>query len=157
METGRASRSGSSVFASNCRSRRGKRDTSELERWMPVGLVFVARRLQCGSRVLVHCAQGRDRSVAIAMAFVALFCPPAYPPRLRPGFETLSFGCIPDSLEPAEGNNLYFRSGLRQSLVNMLQRDGVKDLLLTWMHKQLKVPATEPFANKDSLRIALHL
>ena len=135
----------------------GKRDKSELERWMPVGLVFLAHHLQRGSRVLVHCAQGRDRSIAIAMAFVALFCPPSYPLRLRPCFETLSFGCIPDSSELAEGDSLYLRSGLRESLVNMLLQDGGKDLFLTWMHKQLKVPATESFANKDSLRIALHL
>ena len=135
----------------------GKRDRSELERWMPVGLVFLAHHLQRGARVLVHCAQGRDRSVAIAMAFVALFCPPSYPPRLKPGFETLRFGCMADSSELVEGDNLYLRSGLCQSLVNMLLQDGGKDLFLASMHKQLKVPATESFADKDSLRIALHL
>jgi len=135
----------------------GKRDRSELERWMPVGLVFLAHHLQRGARVLVHCAQGRDRSVAIAVAFVALFCPPSYPPRLKPGFESLRFGRVADSPELAEGDNLYLRSGLCQSLVNMLLQDGGKDLFLASMHKQLKVPATESFADKDSLRIALHL
>ncbi|KAL3766911.1 hypothetical protein ACHAW5_000929 [Stephanodiscus triporus] len=136
----------------------GKRDRHELERWLPVGLVFLAHHMQRrDARVLVHCAQGRDRSVAIAIAFVALFCPPSYPPRLRPNFETLNFKSMTDSPGLVEEDDFYLQSGLGQSLVDALLRDGGKDLFLTWMHRQLNVSAIEPFADKNKLRIVLHL
>ena len=40
----------------------GKRDKVGLVQHLPAALRFVAARLLKGDRVLVHCAQGRDRS-----------------------------------------------------------------------------------------------
>ena len=54
----------------------GKRDKTELERWMPVGLLFLLEHLQNKRRILIHCAQGKDRSVAMALALVVLVCRP---------------------------------------------------------------------------------
>lgn len=42
-----------------------------LEEHLPAALGFVAARLAGGSRVLIHCAQGRDRSVGVAIAALA--------------------------------------------------------------------------------------
>ncbi|OEU06532.1 hypothetical protein FRACYDRAFT_254553 [Fragilariopsis cylindrus CCMP1102] len=66
----------------------GKRDRTQLEKWMTVGLVFIIHHLQKGRRVLVHCAQGKDRSVAVALACVIISCPLQFPLQLRPGFHT---------------------------------------------------------------------
>ena len=49
----------------------GKRDKAGLVRHLPAALRFVAARLVKGDRVLVHCAQGRDRSVGVAIAVLA--------------------------------------------------------------------------------------
>ena len=49
----------------------GKRDKAGLVRHLPAALRFVAARLLKGDRVLVHCAQGRDRSVGVALAVLA--------------------------------------------------------------------------------------
>jgi hypothetical protein len=62
-----------------------------------------------------------------------------------------------DLRELVGDDNPYPQSGLNQSLVNMLLRDGGKDLFLTWMHQQMNVPAIESFAKKNSLRIVLHI
>ena len=56
-----------------------------------------------------------------------------------------------------QNDYLYLQSGLAQSLVNVLLQENGKDLFLKWMHEQLNTPVNKPFANKDSLRIALHL
>ncbi|KAL3823650.1 hypothetical protein ACHAXA_009755 [Cyclostephanos tholiformis] len=139
----------------------GKRDKHELERYLPIGIIFIAHHLKRGDRVLVHCAQGRDRSVAIVMAFVAIFCPPSYPLSLRSDFDTLSFDRrtyfpIFDD-DDVDDDCLYLKSGLRRVLIDSLLQDGGKDTFMTWMHQQLNVPSTEPFANEDTLRIVLHL
>jgi len=131
----------------------GKRDKTELERWMPVGLVFLIKHLQQDRRILVHCAQGRDRSVAIVMAFVALFCPPLFPLTVRTEFGNL----LTELTELKENEDLYHESGLSSSLVDSLLREGGVDLFLGWMHEQLNAPTNKPFANKESLRIVLHL
>ena len=49
----------------------GKRDKVGLVQHLPAALRFVAARLLKGDRVLVHCAQGRDRSVGVAIAVLA--------------------------------------------------------------------------------------
>lgn len=51
----------------------GKRDKTELERWIPVGWVFLWHhicKVPGDRRVLIHCNQGKDRSVAMALAFI---------------------------------------------------------------------------------------
>ena len=64
----------------------GKRDKTQLERWMTVGLVFIIHHLQQGRHVLIHCAQGKDRSVSIALVFVLLACKLQFPLKLRQDF-----------------------------------------------------------------------
>ena len=49
----------------------GKKDRRGLEAGLPGALRFAAAHLAAGRRVLVHCAQGRDRSVAVAVALLA--------------------------------------------------------------------------------------
>lgn len=60
--------------------------------------LFFAHHPRQGYRVLVHCVQGRDRSAAIVMAFVAIFCPTSYPLRLRSDFDALSFDRPTDAM-----------------------------------------------------------
>jgi len=45
-----------------------------LEKWMPVCISFTLIHLSSNRNVLIHCAQGKDRSVAVTMAALALFC-----------------------------------------------------------------------------------
>jgi hypothetical protein len=57
-----------------CPVEEGKRDKTELERWMSVALLFYGiHGVSGGGKVLIHCAQGKDRSVAVAMACLAVF------------------------------------------------------------------------------------
>lgn len=140
----------------------GKKDKHNLERWMPVGLVFIGHHLQQNRRVLVHCAQGRDPSVAIVLSFVALYCIPSYPLSLKPEFDSLDFGSVlSDTVEltTKDHQHLYLQSGMHETIVNNLLQDGGKEMFLRWMHTswQQNNPLIEPFADKDSLRIALHL
>jgi len=145
----------------------GKKDKTELERWMPVGLVFLMKHLQQKRRVLVHCDEGRDRSVGIVLAFVALVCTHVSPLRLRSEFDSLDVECIADFAEidtdidsgtdAEEDSDLHLQSGLSSSLVNILSKEKGRDIFLKWMHQQLNAPLNKPFANKESLRIVLHL
>jgi len=62
----------------------GKKDRIDLERWLPVGLAFIglflSKKKQTQQKennskgLLIHCAQGMDRSVALTMAAIVLFC-----------------------------------------------------------------------------------
>ena len=65
----------------------GKRDRTQLEALLPRALRFAYRQLSAGRTLLVHCAQGRDRSVAVTTAILATF-----------------FGCGTTQLAPFEGN-----------------------------------------------------
>ena len=134
----------------------GKKDKYQLERWLPVGLAFIIHHLQYNRRVLVHCAQGSDRSVAVVLALVTLTCEHTYPLRLISHFESINIQNIFDLVDD-QNDYLYLQSGLAQSLVNVLLQENGKDLFLKWMHEQLNTPVNKPFANKDSLRIVLHL
>jgi tRNA A64-2'-O-ribosylphosphate transferase len=51
----------------------GKRDRSELENWMAVAMLFIGINLVKCKRILIHCAQGMDRSVAVAMSALCLY------------------------------------------------------------------------------------
>jgi tRNA A64-2'-O-ribosylphosphate transferase len=145
----------------------GKRDRTELERWMPVGLVFLIQQLQQGHRVLVHCAQGKDRSVALVLALVVLSCRLVFPLRLQTGFDQWDLKRLcqqvvqttnrPPNDSNTNGDDDYLQSGLSQSLVAGLVRENGRELFLEWVHSQLQRAVNEPLANKESLRIALHL
>ena len=53
----------------------GKKDRTELEKYLALGIFFIIVHTvkSNNNRVLVHCAQGIDRSVAVVMATIALF------------------------------------------------------------------------------------
>ena len=133
----------------------GKKDKKELERWLPIGLVFLIHQLQKSKSVLVHCAQGKDRSVAVVLALVALICSPTYPLQLQANFQSIDIGTLQANLK--DDDNRYLQSGLSQSLVDALLLDNGTELFLKWMHEQLNTPSSTPFANKESLRRVLHL
>ena len=142
--------------------REGKRDKSELERWMAVGIIYCTVHAQQKRHILIHCAQGKDRSVAVAIAITALFCDLTFPLKWKEELWTFS---IPDLMESIERYNetsskddcLYKSSGLPQRLVETLQGRKGHNCLLEWLHNGLGLPKDEPLATKETLRIALHL
>jgi len=127
----------------------GKKDKKELERWLPVGLVFLIHHLQHDKSVLVHCAQGKDRSVAVVLALVVLICQPTYPLQLQANFQSIDIGTLQADL--TDNDSLYLQSGLSQSLGDALLLDNGTELFLKWMHEQLNNPSNTPFANKGEL------
>jgi tRNA A64-2'-O-ribosylphosphate transferase len=157
----------------------GKRDKSELERWMPVGVLFLIYHLQEGRRVLVHCAQGRDRSVAVVVVAVILLQLLEYPVRMRKDtlqwdFKRLFSMCASQQhkahADDSGGANLsttknlgqspskYRSSGLPESTANALLAESGKQLFLKWIHSVHLRPVTDgPLANKEVIRICLHL
>jgi len=136
----------------------GKKDKTELERWMPIGLVFLIHHLQQKRRVLVYGNKGRDRAVAVVLALVVFICPPTYPLKLKEDIHAFNL----DSLARRGGsgdNILYFHSDLRLDVVNALLKENGRDSFLQWMHtrKELQALPQETFADKESLRIFLQL
>mmetsp|Transcript_408 Transcript_408/g.1023 ORF Transcript_408/g.1023 Transcript_408/m.1023 type:complete len:630 (-) Transcript_408:1333-3222(-) len=152
----------------------GKRDKKELERWLPIGILFVVYHAQHNRRVLIHCAQGKDRSVAVAIAVVLLFCVPEFP--LRWNDELFRRCRIHDVLLATKGDERdedYFSgrdllTGLPVSIESMLGESG-RNWLFQVIHDYKEqvgeAPATTtptkailpPLANKESIRIAFHL
>jgi tRNA A64-2'-O-ribosylphosphate transferase len=136
----------------------GKRDRHELERWMAVGLVYLIYHLQHQRRVLVHCNQGKDRSVAIVLAFVALACPLTFPLGLLPDFFSWKIDeLIHLSNSEKDGEQLYRASGLPQATIEALLAESGTETFLLWAHSQTQAPLSRPLADKDRLRIALQL
>lgn len=140
----------------------GKKDKKNLEKWMPVGLAFLVKNLQERRRVLVHCAQGKDRSVAVVLAFVILFCRPVYPLALRDEFHSINLSLIPEvaEIDKSEANTpseCYFHSGLSRNLVESLLNEDGRDIFLQFMHRQSNKVNGKPFADKERVRISLHL
>jgi tRNA A64-2'-O-ribosylphosphate transferase len=121
----------------------GKRDKSELERWMAVGVCFVGIHAQQGRRVLIHCAQGLDRSVAVAIAVVTLFCQLQFPLQFQDTFWDLPFFKLQATMHPRDEKHEiliadqpyhgYKWSGLSEGLVeNFMGRQG-RDKLMQWL------------------------
>eukprot|EP00985_Skeletonema_marinoi_P011205 scaffold5306_cov92-Skeletonema_marinoi.AAC.4 len=122
----------------------GKKDKIELERWMP------QKR-----RVLVYGTKGRDRAVAVVLAFVVLACPPTYPLKLKETFAGFDIDTISQQ-QQGEADNIYHHSDLHLDLVDVLLDKNGRETFLHWMHNQASLPQ-EPFADKESLRIVLQL
>mmetsp|Transcript_32808 Transcript_32808/g.67115 ORF Transcript_32808/g.67115 Transcript_32808/m.67115 type:complete len:580 (-) Transcript_32808:3594-5333(-) len=133
----------------------GKKDKIELERWMPVGLVFLIHHLQQKRRVLVYGTKGRDRAVAVVLAFVVLACPHTYPLKLKETFAGFDIDTISQQ-QQGEADNIYHHSDLHLVLVDVLLEKNGRETFLHWMHNQASLPQ-EPFADKESLRIVLQL
>lgn len=150
----------------------GKRDRSELERWMAVGIVFCIYHAQAGRRVLLHCAQGKDRSVAMALAVVVLFCKRIFPLQWNDSFASFPVhDLIQTAMEDVDATNaeetsLYHSSGLPdKAITGLLGRKG-RDRLGKFVQEHNKRHANEDdsannyctaLASKETLRIALHL
>ena len=140
----------------------GKRDKSELERWLPVGWMFLWQHI-CRSperrNVLIHCNQGKDRSVAMALAFTTIACQNTFPLRLDPSVLTwqpedlMAQLCSTEQTTP----RYYRQSGLGHDLVSFLLSDEGPGSLLAWIHQQTSTSTSAPLASKESLRIGMHL
>lgn len=134
----------------------GKRDKIELEKWLPVGIVFCINQLQNQRKVLIHCAQGKDRSIAVAMAVILCCCELQYPLKLRHDIARLSLeGLLPayNVVTTGEDNLAYMSSGLSTRLVEtLLDRQG-RALLSDWYCTMIPMP----LVTKDTIRIVLHL
>lgn len=159
--------------------REGKRDKTELEKWLAVTLAFIGINLASNKSVLIHCAQGMDRSVAVAMGAAVLFC----------NIETLTTDASPNddekhlSLHPwcknatfsnleafilerglqVEDDEEYGFSGMSCSLVQTLIGRRGRDLFFSWIRScdPSTIKATEgngqPLATKSSLRLTLNV
>jgi hypothetical protein len=92
----------------------------------------------------VHCAQGKDRSVALVLALVVLVCPLVYPLHLRHGFEHWDLAAFPPITKPCRdtderddrAGDYYLRSGLSRALVDALLTETGMDSFLDWAHQQ---------------------
>ena len=154
-----------------CPVAEGKKDKYELEKWLAVAIVFVITNVIRGRRVLIHCAQGMDRSVAVTMATLVLFCSMiegddlALLPWCR---EDFSSEMIVERMD-YEANSTprpYKSSGMSEECVECLMDRKGKELLLSWV-REAKAKACDTcmpnadsetvVADKDSLRQVLHL
>lgn len=139
--------------------REGKRDKIELERWMAVGIAFVALHASYGRRILIHCAQGKDRSVAMAMACVMALCERLTLPLLWRQSLLMSLRKRLDPVEQRKDGvdgEPYGTSGLSSTMVESLLGQAGRNRLLSWIRKDLGTEVTIQ-ANKDTLRLALLL
>lgn len=136
----------------------GKRDKQQLERWMAVGILFCANHAREKRRILIHCAQGRDRSVAVAMAVAQLFCHSRYPlqwnwPVLNGSIsEVLSLSSSDEGEETTCAQN-----GLPQEIAPAFLDGLGREKLLDIVRGHLETPEGESLASKESLRVVLHL
>eukprot|EP00978_Attheya_sp_CCMP212_P028227 scaffold96961_cov52-Attheya_sp.AAC.3 len=156
----------------------GKKDKLELEMWLPVMLTFAIVNVVAGKSVLIHCAQGRDRSVAVAMAFMALFCDIDYTTKGNTHRLSLQDWCLSMTLDQLtlQGNNdhddptsMYRHSGISATLVENLKGRSGRDLFFGWVLDRRKAGGKSlddiddnndddmPLATKQSLRIVLQL
>ena len=153
-----------------CPVAEGKKDKHELERWLAVAIVFVVTNIAAGRKVLVHCAQGMDRSVAVSMAVCVIFCSMVEGDDLAllPWcVEEFSSEIIETRIGPRKDESpLYKSSGMSEACVDALMGREGKELLLSWIKKAKAnhLPrdsrnsiSTAPLADKDSLRQILHL
>jgi len=134
----------------------GKKDRTELERWLPLACFFAIMQVTSGKSLLIHCAQGLDRSVAVAMAFVALFCSSDSNALQRHTWcNSLNYKRMYELISPLEVfESLDPRSGLPCFLCDHLQGRSGRDFLFTWILEH------SPFflqnISKLSLKIVLH-
>lgn len=140
--------------------REGKKDRTELERWLSVGIIFILNHVSKAQRVLVHCAQGRDRSVAILMATVALGCDLELP--LSWSKERIkNLPALIESMQRSSGGKaveFYRRSGLSVDTVEALMGSSGRTMLMNWFREEIGMQDDAGFlASKETLRLALLL
>jgi tRNA A64-2'-O-ribosylphosphate transferase len=134
----------------------GKRDKHELERWLSVGIVFAVHHAAQGRKVLIHCAQGKDRSVAVAMAMVALFADPqSNELRFRPEIDRFVSWTTQANIIDAE-NLAYGRSGMTKGFVESILGRSGRDILFHKFKEIFNDQEEQSVVSKQSLRITLH-
>ena len=133
----------------------GKKDRTELEKYLALGIFFIiihTVKKNINNRVLVHCAQGMDRSVAVVMATIALFydckhvcqnhhneASMAFYPWCNSS--TISIQSFQTFLQekknihppPDDTNEDYKSSGIPQWIADQLMGRIGRDLLLEWV------------------------
>ena len=136
----------------------GKRDKQELERWLPVGILFCAHHAIQNRRILIHCAQGRDRSVAVAMAVVQIFCSLRYPLEWNKAIlQTIVDGLISNANDETTVESFNFKTGLpHDACTSMLGQEG-RDTLMKLARQGGCLDEETPLATKETLRVVLHL
>jgi tRNA A64-2'-O-ribosylphosphate transferase len=134
----------------------GKRDKHELERWLAVGIVFAVHHAAKGRNVLIHCAQGKDRSVAVAMAMAALFGDPQSNELcFRPEIDRFVSWTTQANIIDAE-NPAYGRSGMTKIFVESLLGRSGRDILFQKFKEIFNDQEEQSVVSKHSLRITLH-
>ena len=153
----------------------GKRDKSELENWMAVAMLFIGVNLVQNKRILIHCAQGMDRSVAVAISVLCLYfelygnhegnndiqmyswC-----------YKSLSYASFRDYLfevgldvDEYDDFRYYGKSGIPLRFVTFCKGKEGRNLFLSYMRNVSCRPSCEVdgqhdfFATKETLRTAL--
>lgn len=150
----------------------GKRDRTELERWLPLAIFFVGvHAVTYKRRVLIHCAQGMDRSVAIAIACVCIFCLMEHSE--SPDESLKFFDCwsechdhFVDYLSMAhfitntsECDNVHVKkhkfSGIPEPIVDVLAREDGRNVLFAFLRHESKRTDHQFWADKNKCRLAL--
>jgi tRNA A64-2'-O-ribosylphosphate transferase len=159
-------------FYLQCPVKEGKKDKKELEKWLPVGIYFIWWHRKNKRSVLVHCAQGMDRSVAFVMATAVIFCELEFPLDWKASAfdmntELIYRHVLSDKQQTfdwigktgtSHGTTLLYKlSGLSEQLVECLLETEGADRFLDWIHCGMAIPSTAPLASKETLRIVLHL
>jgi tRNA A64-2'-O-ribosylphosphate transferase len=140
----------------------GKRDKTELERWLTVGVVFCIHHASHKRRVLVHCNQGKDRSVAVLIAAMVLFA------EINGNWDKLDtnrianihqFLSVLEDLPNDDSPNktTYGQSGLSCRQIDNLLGTAGKDRFFEWYRGQLQLHATQNVTSKETIRVALHV
>jgi tRNA A64-2'-O-ribosylphosphate transferase len=132
--------------------REGKRDRTELENWLALGIAFIILHAREKRRVLIHCAQGMDRSIAVVIAVVAIFCENKYPLQWNDCFYDFP---LEELLQSNTEDTQYGLSGLSSKAAKlMLGREGKHALFaLTWANRENE----NVHITKASIRITLQL
>lgn len=130
----------------------GKR--GDLEKWLSLSIFYTLLHLQVlGRRVLIHCAQGKDRSVAVALAVLLVATPLKYP--LEWDFRRLNCSSLVEQVSDEENDNSGLTPGLRQAMQGRQGRDTLINFLVQTENGYYSERIRR--VSKEKMRIALHL
>jgi tRNA A64-2'-O-ribosylphosphate transferase len=130
--------------------REGKRDRTELENWMALGIIFIIVHARQGCKVLIHCAQGMDRSVAVVIAVVAIFCDYQYPLQWNDCYWRFP---VNEFVYESSDKSQCSASGLSSDVLHTMLGRGGRDKLLAFIYTR----ESKRCITKESIRIVLQL